>query len=103
MSSNGTHTLTLSREGLMRHIADLLRGKKRGESYRCHCPAHDDKRASLSLGLGSDGRILLYCHAGCEFESIANELERMEVFRVALAPSPSHERDDSARRANGKI
>jgi len=59
MSSNGTQPLTLSREELMRHIAGLLRGRKRGEGYQCHCPAHDDKRASLSLDLGSDGRILL--------------------------------------------
>jgi hypothetical protein len=29
------------------------------------CPAHDDNRESLSVGLGDDGRALLYCHAGC--------------------------------------
>jgi hypothetical protein len=79
-----------------------LGGKKRGKSYRCYCPAHDDERASLSLDLGSDGRILLYCHAGCEFETIANELERMGVSRVALAPSPTVHRGNGAGRANGK-
>src|SRR5262245_35582340 len=36
------------------------------------CPAHEDDRASLSIGLGEDGRILVRCHAGagCPMESI---------------------------------
>ncbi len=28
-------------------------------------PAHDDDRASLSIGTADDGGVLLYCHAGC--------------------------------------
>ena len=31
----------------------------------CRCPAHADSHASLSLGIGEDGRVLLFCHAGC--------------------------------------
>jgi 5S rRNA maturation endonuclease (ribonuclease M5) len=29
------------------------------------CPAHDDHNPSLSVSEGRDGRILVYCHAGC--------------------------------------
>jgi len=29
------------------------------------CPAHDDRRPSLSLREGRDGRVLLHCFAGC--------------------------------------
>jgi hypothetical protein len=39
-----------------------------------HCPAHDDRTASLSLGVGADGRALLHCHAGCEVEPIVAAL-----------------------------
>ncbi len=36
------------------------------------CPAHDDSNPSLSISRGDDGRILLHCHAGCDFASICN-------------------------------
>jgi hypothetical protein len=30
------------------------------------CPAHDDSTASLSISLGTDGRTVMHCHAGCD-------------------------------------
>jgi hypothetical protein len=29
------------------------------------CPHHSDRQASLSVKEGTDGRVLLHCHAGC--------------------------------------
>ena len=43
-----------------------------GSNYTARCPAHDDKKASLSVGDGRDGRVLLYCHAGCDFSAICD-------------------------------
>jgi len=34
------------------------------------CPAHDDRDPSLSIRDGRDGRLLLHCHAGCDFTDI---------------------------------
>ena len=48
--------------------------KKVGNGYQAHCPAHDDQKKSLSIGLGDDGRILLHCHAGCEPEAVVTAL-----------------------------
>jgi hypothetical protein len=36
-----------------------------GRQRDVRCPAHKDQRASLSVGLGEDRRILLHCKAGC--------------------------------------
>ena len=44
----------------------------RGKSAQC--PAHEDRHASLSIGQGSDGRVLLTCHAGCTPEAILTAL-----------------------------
>ena len=46
------------------------------DSYevRARCPAHDDHRASLSLGRGDDGKALVYCHAGCDYADILDSL-----------------------------
>src|SRR5882762_4853451 len=45
-----------------------------GEQYAARCPAHEDARASLSLTAGTDGRILLKCHAGCTSEAVVRAL-----------------------------
>jgi hypothetical protein len=33
-------------------------------------PAHDDRHASLSIGQGDGGKVLLHCHAGCSVEDV---------------------------------
>jgi putative DNA primase/helicase len=43
----------------------------RGEA---HCPAHEDRRASLTFREGKDGRALVTCHAGCNVEAITGAL-----------------------------
>jgi hypothetical protein len=43
-----------------------------GRQRTVHCPAHDDRHPSLSVGRGRDGRILLKCHAGCSYEAIVD-------------------------------
>ncbi len=49
------------------HFDDV---KPRGvNKWQAFCPAHDDKKQSLSI-TQADDRILLHCHAGCEPEDI---------------------------------
>src|SRR6266540_3163558 len=38
------------------------------------CPAHQDRRASLSVTEGQDGRALLHCHAGCAPDQVVGAL-----------------------------
>jgi hypothetical protein len=57
-------------------LARSLGGAKRvGDGWSCRCPLHDDRHASLSLGLGEGGRLLARCHAGCD---------QREVFRAVV-------------------
>ena len=39
----------------------------------CLCPAHADHTPSLSVSLGRKGQILLYCHAGCSYDSVLDD------------------------------
>jgi putative DNA primase/helicase len=52
-----------------------------GRQRDTRCPAHDDRKASLSVGLGDDGRVLLNCHGHCTFEAVlaAAGLTRADV------------------------
>jgi 5S rRNA maturation endonuclease (ribonuclease M5) len=42
--------------------------------YEACCPGHEDKRASLSISIGDDGRVLLNCKAGCKTADIVAAL-----------------------------
>jgi hypothetical protein len=50
--------------------------KPHGPQYKfiSPCPGHDDTNASLSVGVGADGRALLFCHRGCETRDIVEAL-----------------------------
>jgi len=44
--------------------------RRDGRQRSVRCPAHHDTRASLSVGIGTDGRVLVHCHAGCATREI---------------------------------
>ncbi|PIT67947.1 DUF7146 domain-containing protein [Bartonella tribocorum] len=58
-------------------ITRALRGTWHGRYGLAHCPAHDDRLPSLSISNGHDGRLLLYCYAGCSFREIIQALIRI--------------------------
>jgi Protein of unknown function (DUF3987) len=53
-----------------RLLSKLPDAKRAGKGWSARCPAHEDRRASLSIGEGDDGRALVKCHAGCKPDSI---------------------------------
>jgi hypothetical protein len=55
------------------------------------CPAHADRNRSLSVDTGEDGRVLIYCHAGCSLDDIlaAAELTKQDLY-------PARERTQAA-------
>ncbi len=65
-------------EALFRVLGQLGEFKAASDGYQAHCPgpAHKrgDKRPSLSVGVGGDGRVLLYCHGGCSVEDICTAI-----------------------------
>lgn len=51
-------------------IAEHLGARKSGAGYLARCPAHADTNPSLSISESRDGKLLLHCHAGCDFETV---------------------------------
>jgi hypothetical protein len=45
-----------------------------GKSWMAHCPAHDDSTPSLHVTVEDDGRVLMYCHGGCETKAVLEAL-----------------------------
>lgn len=59
---------------LSRVLDRLSDVKRTGQGWMARCPAHRDERASLSIGVNSNGDVLLHCFAGCSVESIVDAL-----------------------------
>lgn len=73
-----------------------LEGVKGGNGqYSARCPAHDDKRASLSVSTGHDGKILLHCHAGCTVSEILAALgvQESDLFPEKAQKAPCKPRE----------
>jgi len=67
-------------ESIAKHLGGAT---KSGNEWSCKCPAHDDKRASLSITEKQDGKLLVHCHAGCEQSLVVSELKARSLWPSA--------------------
>lgn len=49
--------------------------RRSGAGYTAKCPAHEDRRASLSIGPGRDQPVVFHCHAGCHPDDVMGALD----------------------------
>lgn len=76
-------------------VAYFPGGRLRNDrEYDVRCPGHPDRRASLGIGRGQNGGVVVKCQAGCETEAV---LATVGLRLVDLAPArpngspPAHE------------
>lgn len=67
-------------------------------AMNCLCPAHKDRRPSLSVSETEDGRVLLHCHAGCSFFDVRDALGFGS--NDLIPPHLRHARTDGHRRSD---
>lgn len=74
----------LSQSPIENILSRLNNVKRAGNEYLALCPCHDDKKQSLSIKEGTDGRVLIHCHANCEAKDIVLSLglEMKDLFPV---------------------
>ena len=58
-------------------IAAAHEGRREGRQWRCRCPIHGGR--SLLVRDGDAGRILVFCHGGCEARDVLAELRRSSL------------------------
>jgi putative DNA primase/helicase len=75
-SVEGTAAMTRAQQ-----LAQALGGRKAGADYVARCPAHNDRKPSLSISDANDGKVLVYCHAGCDQEQVITALRRRGLWR----------------------
>jgi hypothetical protein len=87
-----------------RILEKLSDAKETTSGWSARCPAHEDGTASLSIGEGRDGRVLLKCHAGCPTKEIvaALGLEERDLFEVDSAATTTKSSSSKATKKAGK-
>jgi hypothetical protein len=93
MPENNTLTSSCStREAPINRVLGRLTGLRAvgQQRWMALCPAHPDKRPSLSIREGDDARVLIYCFAGCGAVEILDAigLDSMELFPRDREPLP---------------
>ena len=91
-------------------IAKALGGHKTGAGWMARCPAHDDRKPSLSIVTGKGGKVLLRCHAGCDQAQVIDALRarghweprdrhagRRRAYKLRQSADMAPERDDAKR------
>jgi putative DNA primase/helicase len=81
LSVDGRSTLPSTVGVSAAEVAMALGGATRaGSQWLARCPAHSDKRPSLALRDGDEGRLLVHCFAGCEARFVLEELHYRGLF-----------------------
>jgi len=76
--------------------------KRNGKGWHARCPAHDDRRPSLSIAEGDDGRALVNCHAGCTPQAIVEALGLNLADLMPANGSGGERRQPAARIVNDR-
>ena len=58
----------------LENLVQRLDARRSGKGWIAKCPAHDDRKPSLSIDEGTDGRALIKCHAGCSTDDVISAL-----------------------------
>ncbi len=63
-----------------------------GSEWICRCPAHDDKKPSLTLRNADNGEVLWHCHAGCSQEDVYEALHKLGLLKRKERQTNNHSR-----------
>ena len=101
MTATTKRTVEDVAQDLLARLDDVV-VEKPGIEWNSLCPAHDDKRRSLSVGIGDNDRIVVCCHAGCTSAKVmlAVGMKLSDLF--AGGDADSHSRKKSKRRHKEK-
>jgi hypothetical protein len=70
-------------------LAQLAGVKPCAGGWVARCPAHKDRKPSLSIREAENGKVLLKCFAGCDYKQIAVALNSAPAHRALGRPLPA--------------
>jgi len=61
--------MTTSQNNFDKLLSHFKLGKTTGNQTQAFCPAHQDKKPSMTITISGD-KALIFCHAGCDIDDI---------------------------------
>jgi putative DNA primase/helicase len=88
-------------------IAKALGGRRAGAGWIARCPAHDDRKPSLSIRDADEGKVLVHCHASCDQRRVIAALRSRRLWdeyghRQFTCPTPRAPANDNENRDETK-
>lgn len=78
--------MELTPESIARHLGGASRS---GSNWSCKCPAHEDRRSSLSITQNFSGKLLVHCHAGCDPVNVISHLKALSLWPSSAKDAPA--------------
>jgi hypothetical protein len=72
---------------LAEFLGNLDKVSESDDGWSARCPDHADSKPSLSISVDQDGKILVCCHRGCDFEDIVRAAGMLVSEMFESAPS----------------
>ncbi|SMG55838.1 DUF7146 domain-containing protein [Paracoccus sp. J56] len=85
-----------------RTLTIALRGKWYGRYGLACCPAHNDRKPSLTIADGDGGHLLLSCKAGCAFTDVLDALRGLGLIEGRGSYSPPSPSEIARREAEDR-
>jgi hypothetical protein len=82
-------------------LAKALDGHRVGATWMARCPAHEDRKPSLSISSGKDGKVLVHCHAGCDQRVVVANLRQRGLWETPRKPRRRFARKRQGRFSKG--
>jgi putative DNA primase/helicase len=83
--------------GAAAELAAALDRRRSGQGWLARCRAHHDRRRSLSIADGADGRLLLHCFAACSWSAIRDALRARPLWPEPRTRTRAHQTYRKAR------
>ena len=79
-------------------MASALGACRAGHGWMARCPAHSDRTPSLSIDIGENGKLLVFCHAGCTQTAVIAALRERGLWSgiAEVRPVPRKRKDGPA-------
>ena len=111
--ANPFSSLQLTTAMTAESIAKALGGRKADREWKARCPAHNDRKPSLSIRDGNDGKVLVRCRSGCTQESVITALRNRGLWTgkgskrlkgtASFGTKNSPDRADDAKRSKSAL